>query len=453
MKSIAFLFIPIALSMLAPVSLQAFGGDPLQIQVDYARFRGPDNGALFIEVYYSIPQHTMAYQVDSTGLHAEVVFTMFVRKGDSTAHASRWLVPHTVTDTSAMNSNTNLIGITSFTLPPGDYTMTVIARDRYNETRVDSAVMTLPITRIPIDRMAISDIELASKIQRGDKSSPFYKNTLDVVPNVQLVYGEEQTAYAYAEAYNLDKSGVDSLYHMKTGVFDALGHDVISRDRTRKRIGESSVILDNISVGNLRTGTYTLIMALVDTAGKIVSSSGKKFYVYNKNLGIDSTMLAASSTMTDAQYRDMSVADLDQEFAYARYVASPAEREQFEKLDGKEAKAKFLTEFWSRRGLSIREEYLRRIAHSNSTFRAMGREGFKTDRGRVYTVYGPPDDVERHPNDSDSRPYEIWSYNSIQGGVIFVFVQRSSGGDYELVHSTHRNELHDENWQRYTDVR
>ncbi len=446
------LLVIVALSILAPLSLHAFGGDPLQIQIDYARFRGPDNSSLYVEVYYAIPQHTMKYRADSTGFHAEAVFTLLVKKGDSTAYATRWLVPHTVTDTAAVDKNTNLIGLTSLTLTPGEYQLKVIAQDRYDESRVDSVVMALPVTGLPVDRMVLSDIELASKIQRGDPSSTFYKNTLDVVPNVQLVFGEDQVAYIYAEAYNLDKSGMDSTYRMKTGVFDALGHDVISHERTRKRIGESSVILDNVSVGSLRTGTYTMIVALVDTGGTIVSSAGKKFYVFNKNLGIDSTMLAAASPLTDAQYRDMNVADLDQEFDYARYVASPAEKDQYEKLEGKEAKAKFLTEFWSRRGLAMREEYLRRIGHTNKVFRSMGRDGFKTDRGRVYVVYGPPDDVDRHPNDAESRPYEIWSYNSIQGGVIFVFVQRSSGGDYELVHSTHRNELHDENWQRYSDV-
>jgi hypothetical protein len=106
-------------------------------------------------------------------------------------------------------------------------------------------------------------------------------------------------------------------------------------------------------------------------------------------------------------------------------------------------------EFWRRRPDSPREEYLKRVAYSNNNFQVMGREGYKTDRGRVYIVYGPPDDIERHPNDSNARPYEIWTYNNIQGGVIFVFVLRQIGGEYELVHSTHRNELHDENWQQY----
>jgi hypothetical protein len=107
-----------------------------------------------------------------------------------------------------------------------------------------------------------------------------------------------------------------------------------------------------------------------------------------------------------------------------------------------------MAEFWQRRPLGLKQEYLKRVAYANSHFNILGRQGYLTDRGRVYVVYGTPDDYDRHPNEPEYRPYEIWTFNQIQGGVIFVFVQRSSGGDYELVHSTHRNELRDENWAR-----
>jgi len=118
-------------------------------------------------------------------------------------------------------------------------------------------------------------------------------------------------------------------------------------------------------------------------------------------------------------------------------------------LQGVDSKRKFLTSFWRRRPTGMRDAYMARVAHANQNFHMMGRKGYRTDRGRVYIVYGPPDDYERHPNEPESRPYEIWTYNSIQGGVEFDFVLRSPGGDYELVNSTHRNELHDTNWQRY----
>jgi hypothetical protein len=79
----------------------------------------------------------------------------------------------------------------------------------------------------------------------------------------------------------------------------------------------------------------------------------------------------------------------------------------------------------------------------------MGKEGWQTDRGRVYILYAEPDEIERFPNSGDSKPYEIWHYNQIESGVIFVFIDRNGFGDYQLVHSTKRGELQDESWQKY----
>ena len=57
------------------------------------------------------------------------------------------------------------------------------------------------------------------------------------------------------------------------------------RDRPRKRVGESSVIVDNVPVKNLRTGTYSMVVSLLDRDGKPSSSASRKLYVYNETLG------------------------------------------------------------------------------------------------------------------------------------------------------------------------
>jgi hypothetical protein len=79
----------------------------------------------------------------------------------------------------------------------------------------------------------------------------------------------------------------------------------------------------------------------------------------------------------------------------------------------------------------------------------MGRDGWQTDRGRVYLLYAEPDDVQRFPSSDNGKPYEIWNYNQIESGVVFVFIDRNGFGDYQLVHSTKRGELQDESWQKY----
>ena len=49
----------------------------------------------------------------------------------------------------------------------------------------------------------------------------------------------------------------------------------------------------------------------------------------------------------------------------------------------------------------------------------MSKVGWKTDRGRVYVLYGEPSEIEKFPNQMDQKPYEIWHYNDIEGGVYF----------------------------------
>jgi hypothetical protein len=62
-------------------------------------------------------------------------------------------------------------------------------------------------------------------------------------------------------------------------------------------------------------------------------------------------------------------------------------------------------------------------------------------------TYGEPSEIERFPNETESKPYEIWYYHELEGGVKFVFADLSGYSDYQLVHSTMRGELQDENWQ------
>ena len=93
------------------------------------------------------------------------------------------------------------------------------------------------------------------------------------------------------------------------------------------------------------------------------------------------------------------------------------------------------------------QDYMARVKKSNDRYTSMGREGWKTDRGRVYLTYGEPSEIERFPNQTNTKPYEIWHYNDLEGGVIFVFADLTGFSQYTLVNSTLRGELRDDNWQ------
>ena len=87
----------------------------------------------------------------------------------------------------------------------------------------------------------------------------------------------------------------------------------------------------------------------------------------------------------------------------ALYIIQPDERDVFENLTTQEEKARFIEQFWYRRDPDSRtsinefkEEHYRLIAYANQWFKS-GKPGWRTDRGRIYIMHGPPDETESHP--------------------------------------------------------
>ena len=73
--------------------------------------------------------------------------------------------------------------------------------------------------------------------------------------------------------------------------------------------------------------------------------------------------------------------------------------------------------------------------------------GISSDMGRVYIIYGSPVDIERQSSMlSSAQAVEIWSY-AVDGRTDFVFIDRDGDGKFVLVHSTHRNEYSNPDWQ------
>ncbi len=433
------------------------GSGQFQVDVDYGRFYG-DSSRVFVEFYYGIHRNMLTFRRDSVGFHAGANITWLVKKDTAVVSRRAWTVPCALEDSTSLAVPQTLVGLESAGVPPGEYLMVVIATDAFDPGRRDSIATPFLVTPYPADHEALSDVELCSSIRTSaSKGTLFYKNTLEVIPNPTRLFGVGlPIMYYYVEAYNLDSPTGGSDITVHTAVLDALGREVITHDKVKPRLHESSVEIGTVNLTTLKGGTYVFSVSLLDTAKKTLATSVKKFFVYRPGAAPDSLGLTPASGTVVGEYAGMSVAELDQEFDYARYTSTDAEKEQYKHLTDQKAKQKFLAEFWQRRasqpttsGLSFKEEYFKRLNYTKDQMSLGFRPGWKTDRGRVYIVYGPPDEIERNPSSSESNPYETWHYNNIQGGVIFVFVDRMGMGDYTLVHSDHRDELHDENWYQH----
>lgn len=440
--------------ILSQISL---GQDLLRLNVDYASFRY-DGTRNYVEVYYSFYYKQLKFVRDETGFKGGLVVQILLKdvQKDSIVQGKAWKVPIELTDTATIEPNKNLVGATAFLVEPGKYQFIFIARDLIDFSRFDSVVIPAVINPIPDDKLWLSDVQLCSNIYHSEnQQSIFYKNTFEVIPNPSLLYGLGlPVLYYYAEVYNINTVNSDR-YIVEWRIYDSFGNIVKSGRKVRAKTPANAVVeAGTVNLSNLPSGTYRLALVAIDTVEKKGVSSVKRFYVYNPNVVVLDTVQVYKGYDLASEYMGMSEAELDKEFAMARYVATPDEVNRYKQLKGEEAKRKFLAEFWKKRdsdkSTTINEfkiEYFRRVEYANQQFTIGSKEGWRTDRGRVYIMYGPPDEIERHPSEVDSKPYEIWYYHNIEGGVEFVFVDKAGFSDYILVHSTKRNEIRDDNWR------
>ena len=94
-----------------------------------------------------------------------------------------------------------------------------------------------------------------------------------------------------------------------------------------------------------------------------------------------------------------------------------------------------------------------RIAAANDRYPSPFTEGWKTDRGRTLIVFGEPDMIERRNFQLGGQDAEVWYYDRIEGGVLFLFYDTKGTGDLQQVYSTKRGEYVDAGWVREMEER
>jgi GWxTD domain-containing protein len=427
-----------------------------RIEADKASFRY-DSARAYVEVYYSVYHSNLTLKQVDTAFTGGAVIQIMLKdlKRDSIIQGKAWKIPFVVKDPSEIDSSKSMIGATAFLLKPGEYEIIIIGHDMNNFARYDSFTIPLLIKQVPSDKVWLSDIELCTRIHRSqNKNSMFYKNTLEVVPNPSLTYGIGlPVLYYYAEVYNIKTVKADK-YLLEWKIYNSFGQVVKSSRRFKPKVVDAAVEVGAINISKLPMGTYKFTLTVLDTVTRTGVISSKKFFVYNPHIQTADSLMAISADVLYSEYSGMSEEELDKEFRIARYIATTDEQNRYKQLKGAEAKRKFLIEFWRKRDPDLstpvnemKREYFRRVEYANKHFSIGKKEGWMTDRGRVYIMYGPPDEYERYPSEGDTKPYEIWYYHNIEGGVEFVFIDKTGFSDYILVHSTKRGEIRDDNWR------
>jgi GWxTD domain-containing protein len=169
---------------------------------------------------------------------------------------------------------------------------------------------------------------------------------------------------------------------------------------------------------------------------------------------------AAKKASQDRQKKDKDLfKELDSQYKKwlnedVVYIITPEERSSFLHLSTNEEREQFIEGFWQRRNPdpdspenTFKEEHYRRIAYANEHY-ASGIPGWKTDRGRIYIMWGPADEVDSHPSggtyerppeegggETSTYPFEDWRYRYLEGigeNVMIEFVDPTMTGEYHL---------------------
>jgi len=128
--------------------------------------------------------------------------------------------------------------------------------------------------------------------------------------------------------------------------------------------------------------------------------------------------------------------DIDLALEQMTYIIPNDSLKKYKKSTFKKKQA-FFKRFWERRDPNpktakneLKDEYFQRINYANRKFSAFSQDGWVTDRGRILIKFGFPDDIERHPFEMGTPPYEIWRFYALR--KTFLFEDRTGFGDYRL---------------------
>ena len=302
----------------------------------------------------------------------------------------------------------------SFPVRPGRYMVIALIRD-LDSRSVKKTSRLCMVNDFSAPLVSMSDIMLVTRITpKGAKKS--------LLPNVSQNVGNIPDAFfTFCELYN--RAIADSL-RIEARVFDSKGIQKLETDTVQNlQVGKNEVIM-RIAHTQLPLGDYVLVL---------------RAYPLKVPRGQSAGLVAETSRPFLVRWKGMprALKDLNLAIEQLQYIAKDYELDDLKTAKTMEEKQQRFIEFWKKRDPNPNtprnekmEEFYARVEYANKHF-SHYREGWRTDMGLVYIILGPPSNVERHPFEIDSKPFEIWAYYELN--YQYVFVDQTGFGDYRLV--------------------
>ncbi len=374
-----------------------------------ANFPGREASESRLFIFVSVPYDELVFVRADSGFAAHYKFGVYLydRKGKNLLFEKNW--QRTISVSTYQETNQRGVFdrfVTSFAQKPGKYRLFLRLKDRQvprpRTLKKEVTVRNFLLPPLQVSSLLATDARADScmpgKLPEPDPTKNFVRNF-----------------FVRFEAVKQNDGDVSLLFevfgrHSRT-LFQA---DTLFFPSARKR----ACFQVAVNVDSLRNGRYRARVRPLNIKG--VQAAETDFRVVKA-----------------MEFR--SERELDDAIAVLRYIAQPEEWDKIEKAETFQEKKKLFDAFWKNLDPTpdtefneLQAEFYERVAYANEHFSLTGDDGWRTDRGRIYIIYGPPDDVE-HQTDQQFQEYEIWRYTNLNKE--FVFWDRNGSGDYELVRS------------------
>lgn len=363
-------------------------------------------------------------------------------------------------------ANASGLDIFHFSVAPGHYRLSVEVQDSITGHTASSATNLEGFSSAPTasDLLLSPEIRAVSPTDSVPQPSELRWGHMLVTAAAQLeLTALRPRAYYLLEAYSQQPADGS----LRLVVEDSSGKAVVRTPPTQVHVAAGGGVLrGQINLTGLPPGQY--LMKAVLRLGQDSTQRSAVFLMRDvgETLARDVAQRAAARVGDEGYFAAMGNDALIAAEEPLATIAESQELESWDKSLSLNGKRNLLARFWARRDPTpgtprneVREAFYQNVEYANRAYRESGRGtllGWRSDRGRIYLRYGPPDDVLRQGAhgeggrlQSRALPYEVWRYTRSGKDRHYIFVDRTGVGSFSLVRSNDLKESGLPNWNEF----
>jgi GWxTD domain-containing protein len=385
--------------------------------LDLASFQGEKSNETRLDIYLKVRYDDLQFvklAADSFQAIYEIS-AVILDQDDFQVNGKIWRDTVSVKDFASTNSRRLFHATkTSLNLAPGKYHVNIGVMDM-DARRTSFRKTSLVLRDFSGDKLSLSDVLIADAVDK-DSSGNFV-----AYPQVAAPRQEKSQLFAYFEVYDVNaEQEYQTLYVLKT----PKGEKIFQKEVKVRQAGRITPVVLELPNPALEHGVYVIH---IDVKSRSLQASTEREITLHW-IGMPS-----------------NIVDLDQAIAQMRYIAKKDGVKKIQSAPPEKRRDAFL-KFWQENDPTpgteaneFMEEYYRRVNYANANFRNF-REGWKTDMGMVYIIFGPPSETDRNPFNRYTRLFEgrtvkaaeVWIYYNINRQ--FVFFDENGYGDFRMVY-------------------